>query len=194
METAHAYFKKGSFYTGPEHIVPDDERTEYWEREADKLFSWAKAVFPRGSNLEYALLKGHLILERALGFWIRSHSSVLIEEHELKFTFRQKLDIAYLMGFGVNDATVMPTIERWNSLRNAVAHSFDLDRKHLDEMIRIISDDYDLFAIETDRQRVSYLRRLCYYVCGRIAGESSAHTWFDIARSDAYVKMLDRDS
>lgn len=191
MQTAHNYHRHGTFYTGPEHRMSDDERTSHWDAESDELFAWAKANFPRGKNLEYALLKGHLIIERSLGFYIRTHSSVLVNDVDLRFSFRQKLDIAYLMGFGVNDPTVFPTIERWNSVRNKVAHNFEFDRQLVDEMIRINSEDYNGFEITTDQQRVSRLRSICYFMCGRAAGESAAHTFFDIARSNSYRSLLD---
>jgi hypothetical protein len=186
MQTAHSFHREGSFCTGSEHQMSDEERNEHWDAETDQLFGWAKANFPRGRNLEYAILKGHLILERALGFYIRSHSYVLVDDDDLKFSFRQKIDIAYLMGFGVNDPTVIPTIERWNLVRNKVAHSFELDRSQVDEMIRVNSENYSGFELSNDQQRVTLLRNLCFFICAKVAGESDSHRFFDIARANAY--------
>jgi len=99
-------------------------------------------------------------------------SRVLVEEAALKrFTFSHKLEIAYLMGFGVNDPTVIPSVERLNKVRNQVAHSFAIDRGLFDEMIRINSEDYLEFREMTDRERVSSLRAICALMTGRIAGE-----------------------
>lgn len=190
VETAHGFHREGSFYTGQEHQLSDDEQTKFWEEESERLFVDAKANFPRGLNLEYALLKGHLIIERALGHYIRCHSSVLVDENDLKFSFRQKLDVAYLMGFGVNDPVLLPTVERWNSIRNKVAHTFQLDRDRVDEMIRINSEDYADFALVSDQQRISRLRNMCYSICGRVAGESASHTYWEIAKVEAYRLTL----
>lgn len=139
-----------------------------------------KKHFPRSPNLEYAILKSHLIVERSIEEYIRCLSSVLVEVKSLrKFSFSQKVEFAYLMGMGANDPVLLPTIERLNAVRNQVAHTFEMDRKQIDEMLRINSDDYDNFRIEDDRQRVRMLRRMCSFISGRLIGEVQARVFFD---------------
>ena len=133
-----------------------------------------KREFPRTQNLEYAILKSHLIIEYALTQYIRCFSAVVVSTESIRFTFAQRLEIAYLLGFGNNDPISLPTVERLNKVRNQVAHTFNLDRVALDEMLLINSEDYDAFKVKNDRERISRLRSICAFICGRVAGESLA--------------------
>ena len=52
-------------------------------------------------------------------------SRVLADLTELRrFSFAEKLELAYLIGMGVTDAVLIPSIKRFNKIRNQVAHSF----------------------------------------------------------------------
>lgn len=178
FRTAHQYHQEGSFGTGPEHYVDRAELERFSSEMAESLLTLIKTQFPRSANLEYAILKAHLIVEFALTQYIRGKSQVLVDEIALKrFAFSHKLEIAYLMGFGVNDPIVIPSIERLNQVRNQVAHTFEIDRTAFDEMIRINSEDYEDFAEMTDRERVRRLRWMCVLITGLAAGELSAHHW-----------------
>ena len=79
-----------------------------------------------------------MIVEYALTQYIRCFVLVAVQAEDVRFTFSQKLEIAYLLGFGANHPILLPTIERLNKVRNQVAHTFTLDRAALDEMLRII--------------------------------------------------------
>jgi len=170
LEDAHNFHKSGSYSVGPEHRTTDEERKKDIDGVSSYLEELVKTHFPRTTNLEYAILKGHLIIEYALTEYIRCHSRVFIEREKVKFSFSQKLEIAYLMGFGVNDPTLFPTVEAFNRVRNQVAHTFSLDSKVVDELIRINSEDYDTLEIKSDKQRISGLRKICLWVCGFTAG------------------------
>ena len=147
------------------------ERMKFVDDMADQLELLIKQQFPRGGNLEFAILKAHLIVEYAITQYIRSSSATLVEEKSLeRFTFSEKIEISYLMGLGISDATLLPSIERLNKIRNQVAHQFTLDRALVDELLKINSHDYDGFSVTNDRDRVSALRRLCLMIAGNIAG------------------------
>ncbi|HEY8603649.1 hypothetical protein [Tsuneonella suprasediminis] len=182
----------GNWGTGPEHWLSDEERERFADEAFGELERLIKEQFPRTTNLEYAVLKAHLIVEYAITEHIRGHSAVFVEHGNLKrFTFSQKLEIAYLQGFGANDPVIFPTVERLNKIRNQVAHSFVLDRTLVDEMLRVNSEGYDDFVIENDRQRIKQLRWLCAYICGRMAGELQSHIIMERKLRDAYIKELD---
>ena len=91
LKDAHDFHKSGSYYVGPEHATTDEERIEDIESVSEFLESLVKNHFPRTSNLEYAILKCHLIIEYAITEYIRCHSSVVIDREKIKFTFSQKL-------------------------------------------------------------------------------------------------------
>lgn len=184
FETAHAYQAEGIFSTGPEHWLSDNERTAIWDGAKNDLLGLVKTQFPRTQNLEFAILKGHLILERAILQFIRCHARVFVEEKDISFSFKQKLEIAFIMGFGVDDPTVLPSVERWNKIRNQVAHSFYLDRSLVDEMLQVNSDDYDGFSMKNDRARITMLRKLCGWICAWTAARISLHTYFETEQQE----------
>ncbi len=177
LQTAHRYHSEGVFSIEPGHYVSEEDRNAFATLLAEELQGLVKAEFPRTANLEHALLKCHLIIEHALVQFIRGSSHVLVDAKQLKFTFAQKLEIAYLMSFGANDPVLLPAIELLNKVRNQVAHSFILDRVLVDEMLRIVSQDYDDFVMSDDRMRVRQLRGFCTFVCAHLAGRLAANTW-----------------
>lgn len=180
FKTAHDWFKLGYFSVGEEHHLSKEQYQQELERICEDIRTVAMQQFPRTTNLEYAILKGHLVIEHAITQYIRCFSRVFVGENAIKFSFSQKMEIAYLMGFGANDPVLLPTIERINKIRNQVAHSFAIDRDLLDEALRLHSDEYFEFSIETDMQRIRMLRGICRYICGRVSGEVWAdHIVFD---------------
>ncbi|MGR4892732.1 hypothetical protein ACIPPQ_17000 [Sphingopyxis sp. LARHCG72] len=181
FDTAHQYHREGVYLKGgPDVWVDVDERHKIVDAVTSELDEIVKKHFPRSPNLEYAILKAHLIVERSIEQYIRCLSNVLVELKGLrKFNFSQKIEFAYLLGMGANDPVLLPTIERLNVVRNQVAHTFEIDRKQIDEMLRINSDDYDNFTITDDRQRVRMLRMMCSFISGRLIGEVQARIFFD---------------
>jgi hypothetical protein len=186
LKTAHDYFKTGGFLTSPKlHSLFGEAREAELKKVRDGLEEIVRTQFPRTQNLEYAILKSHLIVEYALVQYIRCFAATFVDVKELRFTFYQKLEIAYLMGFGANDPTLLPTVETLNKIRNKVAHTFTLDRAAVDELLRINHEDYDTFKPKDDRHRVQCLRWLCVFICGLTAGEIMAA--YAIATMDGAV-------
>jgi len=170
LETAHAFYREGGFYTGPEHRLTGPEREAELEAVSEDLRTIVKRRFPRTGILEYAVLKAHLIMEHAISQYIRCFALTFVEMKSSRFNFSEKVEIAYLMGFGANHPTLLPTVERLNKIRNQVAHEFEMDRAALDEMLRVNSDDYDFFKVASDRERIRLLRNVCAGLCGLISG------------------------
>src|SRR5207245_7897232 len=54
--------------------------------------------------------------------------------------------------------------------RNQVAHTFEVDRKLVDEMVRLHSEDYKDFKMANDRERITGLRQVCAFICGMTIG------------------------
>jgi hypothetical protein len=186
LRTAHAFFKEGLFSIDPKlHYFSGKEREAEIRKVADDLEEVVGRQFPRTQNLEYAILKSHLIVEYALVQYIRCFAATFIDAKDLRFTFRQKLEIAYLMGFGAHHPILLPTVETLNKIRNQVAHTFALDRAAVDELLRINHEEYTAFNPKNDRQRVQCLRWICTFVCGRTAGEiEAAYSMVTMARSE----------
>jgi hypothetical protein len=175
LKTAHDFFKDGSFLTDPRiHCLSGDDREREIRKIGDELCELVKRQFPRTQNLEYAILKSHLIVEHALVQYIRCFARTFVDVKDVRFTFSQKLEIAYLLGFGANDPALLPTVEVLNKVRNQVAHTFTLDRMAVDELLRINHADYDTFKPKNDRERIRVLRWICAAICGRVSGEVHA--------------------
>jgi len=170
LEDAHKYNKCGMYSNGIKHRTTDEEREAELNKVYDYLQNLVKIHFPRTTNLEYAILKSHLIVEYVLTEYIRCYSHVLVDPTKIRFSFSQKIEIAYLMGFGANLPTLLPTVEVINKIRNQVAHSFSLDRTAVDELIRINHDDYEAVEIKNDKQRIASLRNICIWICNFTAG------------------------
>lgn len=165
LETAHEWLKEGFFFTSPkEHFLSEEEVETEIRCISDELAVELPKRFPNTQNLEYAVLKGHILIEHAISQFIRSRSRVSIVIESIRFTFSQKLEVSYLMGLGVNDPAFLPCIELINKARNQVAHTFLLDRKIIDEMVKICRPYVATLPIKGDRQRVSALRRICIWV------------------------------
>jgi hypothetical protein len=149
--------------------LSDKDRSQIVEEVSIQLFDIARQYFPRTSNLEYAILKTHLIIEHALTQFIRCTSFVLVEPESLRYSFSQKLEIAILHGFGNGCSVSVPSVELLNKIRNQIAHRFVIDVHLINELILINSEDVNPAQL-TDRQRIAYLRSWCYSICGGMAG------------------------
>jgi hypothetical protein len=138
--------QSGGFVTDPKiHSLRGEQREEEINKAREALSETTKQQFPRTQNLEYAILKAHLIVEYALTEYIRGFASTAVDPKDIRFTFSQKFEIAYLLGFGVNDPVLLPTVERLNKVRNQVAHTFVLDR---------VAVDHNLYVYRSDPQDV----------------------------------------
>jgi hypothetical protein len=178
LADAHEFRRngRGGGMTAIDYLA-DADRERIAEEVREMLLASVRQQFPRTGNLEYAILKTHLIIENALAQYIRCTSAVLVELESLRFSFSQKLEIAVLHGFGNGCPTSVPSIEILNRIRNQVAHKFSIDRKLVHELVNINIDDGDASGM-TDRQLIAVLRRWCFFICGMVVGEAQAGIMF----------------
>lgn len=164
-------FAAGSILFGVDagDYLSDAERQQIIDDVSAQLMDVTRVHFPRTTNIDYAILKAHLIIEYALTQMIRCSSVVLVQPEALKFSFSEKLEIAVLLGLGNGCPTTVPSIELLNRIRNQVAHRFSFERALLHDLARINSDSVDIASL-SDRQVVSCLRHFCAWICGLIAG------------------------
>jgi hypothetical protein len=97
FKTAHQFFTEGSFSITAAHYLSGEERDKEIERVTEELQDIVKAQFPRTQNLEYAILKAHLIVEHALVQYIRCFAITAVSVSDIRFSFSQKLEVAYLL-------------------------------------------------------------------------------------------------
>jgi hypothetical protein len=174
LSEAHEYRINGiSRSMQASDYLADPDRVQLVQQVGDQLIEIARQNFPRTNNLEYAILKTHLIIEYALTQYIRYTSCVLVDPESLRFSFSQKLEIAILHGFGNGCPNSVPSVELLNRIRNQVAHRFSIDIELVNELITINSEPLNVRTL-TDRERISCIRRWCYFICGMMAGELRA--------------------
>jgi hypothetical protein len=175
LKTAHEFHRDGIYPPGHEGIYQTEEEHRQEAVEIEKeLELIVRFQFPRTHNLEYAILKAHLIVEHGIEQYVRAFSPNTVDAKALRFSSSQKLDIAYLMGFG-GGPTLIPTIELLNRVRNQVAHKFSIDRSLVDELLRINAEDYDTYLPKNDRERIRGLKMMCHFVLGYISGHIHSH-------------------
>jgi len=75
LKAAHAFFKEG---LSSANYVSREGREAEIKNALQEIFSIVTRQFPRTQNLEYAILKSHLIVEHALVQYIRCFSAVWV--------------------------------------------------------------------------------------------------------------------
>jgi len=173
LQDAHLFIKNGvGGGTKDSDYISDYDRENIVNEVTYDLINIVKRNFPKTTNLEYAILKTHLIVEYALTQFIRCSVYVLVESESINFTFIQKLEIAILLGLGHGDPTFVPTLELINRLRNQVAHKFNFSIESVDDIIRINLGEVTIQL--NNKQRISYLKSICVSICYRIIGNIEA--------------------
>ncbi|MCA9200591.1 MAG: hypothetical protein KDA87_23790, partial [Planctomycetales bacterium] len=146
--------------------LSDAERDNIADDAATRLEDVTTSHFPRTQNLEYAILKAHLIVEYAITEFIRCTSRVLVETKDIRFSFSQKIEIAVLNVFGAGCSATIPSVEMLNQIRNQirnqVAHRCTYERSLLNQLIQIPFEDADPRTL-SDRQCITCLRNYCEF-------------------------------
>lgn len=170
ISDSHRYLSQGIWTSmSEEDYLSEKDRAQIVDEAGEHLCGVVKKYFPRTANLEYAILKTHLIVEGVLTQFIRCSSFLLVDPETIRLSFLNKLEVAVLLGFGHGCPTAVPSTEILNRIRNQVAHRFSFDRQLVDELIKINNDDVDVTNL-SDRQRITRLRIFCAKMCGQVAG------------------------
>jgi len=177
LADAHNFYKRGYYQVAATDYLSKTERVGEAEKIREALYHISCKGIPRTQNLEYMVLKCHLITEFALTQYIRFFSTPVIDVKDIHLTYAQKLDVAYILGFGATDPCLIPTLEMLNKARNQVAHTFVLETAIIDELLRINSEDYDDFKTPSLQERIRGLRQITQFICGITSGliEARAH-------------------
>jgi len=170
LEDAHQYNKKGSWSFGAEDRFSTTERRDTVTAAAHEIQRKCLATLPRTRNLELLILKCHITIEYAIETYIRAISAGNADDYVEQFKFDEKLKIAFMLGLGVKDPLLIPSIRLLNRIRNDIAHRLTLNEKDLDELIRINSEQYIEKRTFSDSERLNGLKSITYGTCGLIAG------------------------
>ena len=127
-----------------------------------------RRLMPRSSNIEFLLLKGHLLLEEQLRHFIDGcmHNPEFLIDARLTFYQLVRLTEAIVGG---NE--IWSTLEKLNALRNKLAHNAeppDLD-KDVDFFLAIWAER-GFTRHTTTRGRVAHLRKALTTLCAMVSG------------------------
>jgi len=117
------------------------------------------------TDLEGLIIRGHILIEKALNNSIATVAYKKDEFNPDQFTFAQKASLARLLGIS---GVLKNEINAFNKLRNQIAHSLEFEEKYLNVIINgIKSKDKEKQYPKT--QKVNNLKRAISFMCGIIA-------------------------
>ncbi len=170
LEDAHKFHKVGHWGLDHSDRFTAEEQVNFATAASEEVKKKCHDALPNTRNLELLILKCHVIIEFALESYIRALSAATMTDRELKLTFEEKTNVAYMMGLGIKDPLLLPSIELLNRIRNDIAHRLTVDEKKLDELIRINSDQYHEKHTFTLGERLRGLKSITWCSCGMIIG------------------------
>jgi hypothetical protein len=92
-----------------------------------------------------------------------------------------------MLGFP-SDPLFFPSIDLLNTIRNSIAHTLSIDRKKIDHLIQINSEDPKKVEKFTDNLRISALKSITKYLCLIMLGTIEAKH-----ESEFYAREKERD-
>lgn len=116
------------------------------------------------TDIEGVVIRGHIVIEKAL---IKSIKNIVYKESEFKpdkFSFSQKLTIARMYDIA---GLFEKEINVLNKLRNQIAHSLEFDEKYIDLIIESVANknkEREYLAGE----KVENLKHAISFICGVI--------------------------
>ena len=156
-----------------EDYVSTAERKKRLAQLADELEEKLKSHLPRSRNLELVILKCHLLVEFMFDQYIDliAPTEGVIESE--RFTFKQKESLVHMLGFPC-DPLFFPSIDLLNTIRNSIAHNLSIDRKKIDYLIQINTEDPEKAEKFTDNLRISALKSITKSLCFMMLGAIEA--------------------
>lgn len=88
-------------------------------------------------DMDNLILKGHLMTERALQYYINVKAIKKVNFKKVRFTYLNKLEVAKLLGLFENEETNLYTLLKLlNGLRNSIAHNVGFDAEILKKFFK----------------------------------------------------------
>lgn len=87
-------------------------------------------------DMDNLILKGHLLTERALQYYINVNAKIKVNFKKVNFTYSNKIEIARLLGLFENgNKTLYELLKLLNKLRNSIAHNVDYDEDLINKFL-----------------------------------------------------------
>jgi len=99
-------------------------------------------------DLDYLILKGHILTEHSLHFFIEKTSVEKINFEKIKFSYSNKVEIAKTLGLFKSNPKLYAELKLLNKLRNSIAHKLKYDEKLFADFIKGFDPYKDYFESE----------------------------------------------
>lgn len=87
-------------------------------------------------DVDYLILKGHILTEHSLHFFIEMTSIGKVNFEKVKFSFSNKIEIAKTLGLFESNPKLYSELKLLNKLRNSIAHKLRYDKKLFAEFLK----------------------------------------------------------
>lgn len=172
LEDTYNFIKKGaSSSNNKNNSISLDERKKRIEKLSHELKLKIKTHIPRSKNLELVILKCHLLVEYVFEEFIDLMAPIegIIKNNDTRFSFKQKEVLVHMLDFP-DDPVFFPSADLLNQIRNKIAHSLEINRNKIDELIKINSEDPEHVKIIDDTARIKAIKNITSYMCGLVLG------------------------
>lgn len=99
-------------------------------------------------DVDYLILKGHILTEHSLHFFIEMASVEKINFEKVKFSYSNKIEIAKTLGLFADNKKLYSELKLLNKLRNSIAHKLKYDEKLFADFIKGFEPYKDYFQSE----------------------------------------------
>nr|WP_295706222.1 hypothetical protein [uncultured Lacinutrix sp.] len=96
-------------------------------------------------DIDNLIIKGHILTEHALHFFIEMSAIEKVDFKKIKFTYSNKIEIAKLFGLFKKHPKLYNELRQLNKLRNSIAHRLKYDEKLLSEFLKGFDNYKTLF-------------------------------------------------
>lgn len=170
LQEAHNFIQKGhgSGMKSSDYVTIEERKKRLSEL-SDRLKTKIKSNIPRSRNLELVILKCHLLIEHMFDEFIDLMAPTEGAIKNERFTFKQKETMVHMLGFPA-DPIFLPTVDLLNNIRNQVAHTLEINRDKIDELILLNSENPDDLIGIDDAMRTRSIKQITKYMCFYVLG------------------------
>lgn len=96
------------------------------------------------------IIKGHILTEHALNFYINMLSEEKINFDKINFTYANKVQIAKILGLYKKFPDLLEELTLLNKLRNSLAHRLKYDEKVLENFLQGFKKRRDAYGLKAE--------------------------------------------
>jgi len=139
------------------------------EKIGDGFYNRYKKFMPRSKDVTLIILKGHLLIEENVSYFLDQCFMTPEIVRDARLTFYQKIKILQAI-IGDSNSDIWKSVLILNSLRNNLAHNLEIPKlnQNINELLMTIFGDYNLSISE--KQMAMSLKRGIAYLCGIVIG------------------------